>query len=279
MLKPFHTDDPNEYVLARAEDGEPLTTYREVQERIERGETTLPPISPDSGSNPLPPRALAPRHRPVAPSAPATGFWPLGRNGQIVGGPWPDPPTDAPPPETIGSGSWWATTTLGSDESIVSLIESLVSGQGSRADRRWVAISRLYREWERRYELGAIQFPPTLNQALHALSIPSTDLVPFIQQGIGQLSQSAAQVRMALGAGKVVSAAVESATDIENGFQDRKLLFEALGLTTKGPLVQVNQANTTNTQIVNAPVAAQPKALQNLTSVIDGEIREDSEDV
>lgn len=278
MLKPFKTDDPNEYVLARAEDGDPLTTYREVQERIERGEEVLPPISPDSGSNPLParaPRALAPRSR----AASMQGLWPLGRNGQIVGGPWPDPPADAPPPETIGSGSWWATTTLGSDESIVSLIESLISGQGSRADRRWTAISKIYREWERRYEMGTIQFSPTLNQALHALSIPATDLIPFLQQGIGQLSQSAAQVRMALGAGKIVSAAVESATDIENGFQDRKLLFEALGLTTKGPLVQVNQANTTNTQIVNAQVPAQPKALQNLTSVIDGEIREDLEDV
>lgn len=275
MLKPFQTDDPREFVLGRAEDGTPLTTYRELQEAHEQGNLVHPPINPDSGTHPSPSRELPARTSIRSPKAPSDpGFWPRTRTGRVVGGPWPSPPSDAPTPETPGSGSWWATTTLGSEQALVSLVESLISGQGLRADRRWVQISRLYREWERGYEAGELPFPSSLNQVLHALDIPASDLVPFIQQGINQLAQSAAQVRMALGAGKIVDAAVQSASDIENGFQDRKLLFEALGLTTRGPLVQVNQANNNTNNIAMAPVAAQPKVLQHLTDVIDAEIRE-----
>ena len=262
-MRRFSTDDPNEFVLGRGADGQPLTTYLEVQTALATGEEVSPPIHPLSGKLERPdptPRGVRSGRRGRGAMAPTREALPF------------PAPVPAPPPETPGSASWWATTTLGSEGRVIDTLEAIISGQGTRADRRWVQLTELFRHWEQQFLSGALPYPPTLNQAVATLSIPIDALIPFLQTNLTRLALTGAQVRMAMGADKLVGTALQSANDIENGFQDRKLLFEALGLTFRSPLVQVNQANTTN--ISTAPVAAQPKALRNLSNTLDASIRE-----
>ena len=284
-MKKFHSSDPNEKVLGRSPDGDPITSYREAKELETGGVQLHPPIGPTTPP-PLrrreverPPRKF--RHRTgMSRSAQTSGLslisWPTTKSGSLIGGPWPSPPhpSQVPPPETLGSASWWATSTLGSEEQLILLAESLISGQGSRADSRWIKLCQLYREWERLYNLGDIPQLPSLNALIQTLDLPLGDLIPFLQSGIRHLSLSTAQVRLAVAAPQVVEAALRGAYDVESGFQDRKLLFEALGLTTRSPLVAVNNSNSQTVVATGQPIAAQPKALQKLTNAIDIDMRE-----
>lgn len=282
-MKKFHSTDPNEKVLARSPSGEPVTSYRELKELETSGLPLHPPISPTDlpalsrKSVERKPGRIQKWNRPSSTRS-SLGLiaWPTTRSGSLVGGPWPAPPhpSQVPPPESLGSASWWATSTLGSEEQLILMVESLISGQGSRADSRWIRLCQLYREWERLYNLGDLPQLPSLNALIHTLELPLGELIPFLQSGIRNLSLSTAQVRLAVAAPQVVEASLRGAYDVENGFQDRKLLFEALGLTTRSPLVAVNNSNSQTVIATGQPVAAQPKALQKLSNAIDFDMRE-----
>lgn len=269
---------PSHPILARTQDGLPIQSFVDAKEITLEGQPLAPPLNP---------KAPAATNRQLSQekdnrgtmSKPSTSRsaqglipWPVNSAGNLVGGPWPEPPADAPPPESLGSLDWWSTASLGSSNEAIKLLESLLSGQGSKAQAPLVRLAKLWRQWELDFTSGSIPYPPTLNQAAQALSLNPAQVISFLQSGISALALAQSQVRLALGMPQVVAAAVASATDNENGFQDRKLLFEASGLITKsgGPAVVINNSNTQTTQ----PLATTPAILQKLSDAIDADIRE-----
>lgn len=271
---------PRHPILARTSDGYPIQAYSDAKRLTLEGQTLAPPLHPKSPAvnrrevtmekdNKL---TRVKKPRPKAAARQALIPWPTNSLGNILGGPWPSPPADAPPPESLGSLDWWSTASLGSSEEAIRLLESLISGQGPKAPAPLVRLAKLWRQWELDFSSGSIPQPPTLNQAAQALALAPAQVISFLQSGISALALAQSQVRLALGMPQVVAAAVASATDNENGFQDRKLLFEASGLITKagGPAVVINNSNTQTTQ----PLATTPAVLQNLADAIDADIRE-----
>lgn len=269
---------PEEHpVVARDGRGRPVRNVTDILPGLASGQGLGPPIHPEALPLAKPPAVADPKNLPrrrrprPAPAPQGLIPWPQNASGALVGGPWPAPPVSAPAPESLGSADWWATASVGSSEEAIRLLESLISGQGAKAPQQWIRVARLWREWQRQLVIGELDREPTLNQVLEALAIPTPTLISYLQSGITALAVAQSQVRLALGLPKVVSAAVASATDIENGFQDRRLLFDASGLTTKGgPAVVINNSN----QQTVAPVATAPAVLQNLANMIDADVRE-----
>ena len=269
---------PSHPILARTQDGFPIQSFVDAKEITREGQPLAPPLNPKApvATNRQLNQEKDNRGTMSKPSTPrsAQGLipWPVNSAGNLVGGPWPEPPADAPPPESLGSLDWWSTASLGSSNEAIKLLESLLSGQGSKAPAHLVRLAKLWRQWELDFTSGSIPYPPTLNQAAQALSLSPAQVISFLQSGISALALAQSQVRLALGMPQVVAAAVASATDNENGFQDRKLLFEASGLITKsgGPAVVIHNSNTQTTQ----PLATTPAILQKLSDAIDADIRE-----
>ena len=265
--------------LARTPDGNPLRDYTSIHERRQRNLPVAPPLTPEISlkPNPLefqdPKRQKRPRRR-LRSETPVEGLipWPIAETGAISGGPWPPPPAEALAPESLGSLDWWAQASLGSSEEAIRLLESLISGQGLKAPQNLVKVAKIFREWQRQYSLGQLTKPPTLNQACQALGQNPTQIISFLQSGISSLALMQSQVRLALGTPRVVAAAVAAATDPAAGFQDRKLIFEATGLITKGsgPAVVINNSNNQ----IASPLATAPAILQNISDMIDADVRE-----
>lgn len=263
--------------LARTPDGTPLRDYTAIHERRQRNLPVAPPLTPEVSLEPNqlefqdPKLQKRPRHRR---SRPVEGLipWPIAETGAISGGPWPSPPAEALAPEALGSLDWWAQASLGSSEEAIRLLESLISGQGLKAPQNLVRVAKIFREWQRQYSLGQLSQPPTLNQACQALGQNPTQIISFLQSGISSLALMQSQVRLALGTPRVVAAAVAAATDPATGFQDRKLIFEATGLITKGsgPAVVINNSNNQ----IASPLATAPAILQNISDMIDADVRE-----
>lgn len=269
--------------LARTPEGTPLRDYTSIHDRRKQGLPVAPPLTPevslepnplefqDPKRGPSPRRKRSPKTLGASPEA-SLILWPTSESGSISGGPWPSPPIEAPAPESLGSLDWWAQASLGSSEEAIRLLESLISGQGLKAPQNLVRVAKIFREWQRQYSLGQLTQPPTLNQACQALGQNPSQIISFLQSGISSLALMQSQVRLALGTPRVVAAAVAAATDPAAGFQDRKLIFEATGLITKGsgPAVVINNSNNQ----IASPLATAPAILQNISDMIDADVRE-----
>lgn len=169
--------------------------------------------------------------------------YPTRTNGSLVtrrsGKPQP-PSLTAPTPEQPGSIDWGASLLFGGSAQLISMLESIVAGQGDTAERRWIDFCIRYREWERQYLGGKLLIPPTLNQVCHSFKIRHEDFWLFLSASVQSLYSKLGQLKASLVSSQVIEFSISAAADLEKGGKDRELLLKLAGLLSDKSGVQVN---------------------------------------
>lgn len=161
------------------------------------------------------------------------------------------------PKEQIGGLDWTFQNMFGSVEKGIRLVESLVVGQGSRADKDWAMFLLAYQsEKERAAAHG--EGVPSLNSIAAALDLKVSDLVGKMVEGVTQLNLALAKVQVASAMPALVDSAIQSAMTLEGG-KDREMLFKVGGLIQD----QKGGVNVSVSQNVGVSVKQQAEALKN----------------
>ena len=158
------------------------------------------------------------------------------------------PSLDAPPAIQPGSVDWTVMNMFGDIEKGVQMIESLVAGQGSQADERWIKFCLLYREWELRWRKGEYPDKPTLNQVCWSLDFDAKTFLVGMQREIQTTMSTIGHLRAALQIPAIVDKVVEVALSDEGDTKDRELALKLGGMIEEKSGVQVNVQQ--NNQVV-----------------------------
>lgn len=145
------------------------------------------------------------------------------------------------PADQPGGVDWAFGAMFGGIEQGVALVESLVAGQGDKADRRWVSFLLGYRSKCEENEAAGLP-APSLNSIVHAMQIPANEFLATVTGSLRTLNVTLGQVRIAQSLPLVVEAAVAAALDPERGGKDREILMKIAGLieSSQNPGIQVN---------------------------------------
>jgi hypothetical protein len=146
------------------------------------------------------------------------------------------------PASQVGGVDWTFTNMFGSVEEGVRMVESLVAGQGAKAEQKWILFLLAYRnKQEEALALG--REAPSLNSICALLEIEAPEFLGTIVQGIKRLSVALGQVKVAQAIGEVIESSLEAARDPEKGSKDREMLLKMGGMLEDkaGVSVSVNQ--------------------------------------
>lgn len=209
--------------------------------------------------------------------------YPVNGNGDIVtrrkGLSQIKPKLNAPPPNQIGSVDWTMNHLFGSTEKAIEMIESLVAGQGSNADEKWIRFILQYRQWEIDYKKDLLPAPPTLNQVCHSLDFDVGIFLKELQSGIQQVMKSLSHLRASLDAPAIVSNLTKRASSEEADVREMELALKIGGVidSSGGVNVQINNTNQ-NAVMLKSEKEQMKNALHQFRSTvidIDDEVRKE----
>lgn len=186
------------------------------------------------------------------------------------------------PAEQVGGLDWTFTQMFGSPEEGIKMVESLVAGQGPKADPRWIQflLACKYKR-ERAEELG--HPVPSLNSLMALLGFEQAEFMALLVQGVRDLSVALGKIKVAKAIPEVLDSTLAASRDLEKGGKDRETLLKIGGILEDKGGLSVNVQQQVGIQIkpddLKAPLRQFRKEIEDLDNlardVVEGEIVEE----